>query len=236
MVNELTNPAAATAAPLANNIEFQRMLADVLRWPADDAPRIRLAAWLRLEGHPFGAWMRGLLAGQHAHFIPMPSTAEQDELPGADFMPSLAEVTGATGFYSSRVAGLIGGIVCTEASFIKHARTIFSHYPILMVQLANRKVWVTKDAEGDTTHVLWNGFERDTQYGPVASLDMHIAERLTGYTRCRTGSRRGITRWEFPTENAAVAALSRACIAYGRSVVGLPALPTVKEVGSLQTY
>jgi len=93
------------------------------------------------------------------------------------------------------------------------ARELFSQHPITRVVLVDRKAWAFGGSASD--YAWWP--EGGPHARNCATIDREIYNRLFRF-RAEFGGK------VYHTEAAAIDALSAACVAYGRNLVGLPSL------------
>jgi uncharacterized protein (TIGR02996 family) len=112
--------------------------------------------------------------------------------------------------------GFVESVTLSADAFLEHAAALFAAAPILEVTLAGKEPGHRTDGL-DTW--LWGPFvhwydapEADTPHR-IPDYLWHALRGPEGWTN------------HFPTREEALAALSRACVAYGRERAGLPALP-----------
>jgi uncharacterized protein (TIGR02996 family) len=239
------------------------LLADVLRDPSDDTPRMALADVLQERGDPRGEFVAVQLVldrlraesgaemrrkGQHAgrpcrHTWPEKCASCRDlgrrerELfkaganvwcwfPGGErTIVDLREPPdvvvcchgpGAPGLTTRQHfhRGLVSEIACTLADFDRHAAALFAAAPVTAVRLTGKQPyhtfagWWGWGDESDERTVGSPGYLPHHLFELLAEPDV-IAPPVGGYH----------------TEARAFAALSAACVAYGRSLAGLPPLP-----------
>jgi uncharacterized protein (TIGR02996 family) len=102
--------------------------------------------------------------------------------------------------------GFVSAVTITHDDFLKHAEALFRAHPITEVRLSDRRPEQVERKPGFAQYCWLNDWAR-----PVAATVNRDLWRLMP----------GGWYW---TDDAAHAALSRACVAYGRGLAGLPAL------------
>jgi uncharacterized protein (TIGR02996 family) len=116
--------------------------------------------------------------------------------------------------------GLIATICLPAAAFFEHAAALFAAHPITSVRLTDRE----PGQFGNTRRWYWTMQTTDTTY-PKHTLPPDLMALVGGRPVhgpvC--GDERFTRDWDTDTE--AVAAMSSACIAFGREAAGLPPLP-----------
>lgn len=110
--------------------------------------------------------------------------------------------------------GFVSHVTLTRAEFMEHAAEIFARHPITSVRLSDCEPW---NRHGEGQCGWWHP---DTSATPDG-IPTPIHNRLTGYESTVAITAVDLWRW-YPTAEAAHAALSRACVDYGRDLVGLP--------------
>jgi uncharacterized protein (TIGR02996 family) len=117
--------------------------------------------------------------------------------------------------------GFVGELRLPTAAFLAHAPALFAAHPVTAVRLTDRRasrgVWFANKGDDD---FIRNGLEpADSNWLPW-SVAIHLGESyVTPYPRFERHE------WEQETPADADAALSAACVAYGRRLAGLPPLP-----------
>jgi uncharacterized protein (TIGR02996 family) len=209
------------------------ILRAILTDSADDTARLAYADWLEEEGKGDAArWVRSGVAKGHE---PANGGNCGEHWPlTADLRPNVTSLTGllnASGGVASREAprwysrGLVWRVGLACDAFMQHAAALFAHHPITEVVLTDRRP--ITNAVG-----LWpemNNRRRGDRAGwfAVGNLAREWVLPIPLFRRLRrTGSLKAsrlCRAWRTPDE--ALAALSAACVAYGREMAGLPALP-----------
>jgi uncharacterized protein (TIGR02996 family) len=199
------------------------LLRAVLADPGDDAPRLVYADWLEENGEPgHAAFIRGQIE------LALPETRQD---PGKRRRAALEEAVlrRDRARYSSLpdhlwVAGDWGrdrGFVRTArlpaADFLTHAATLFAAHPVVRVFLIDR--WPLLDP-GD-----W-GWRRPSGGTPLSEHPTILPAEVYALLGGMTNAAPDAAEFAFyPDLDSALAALSRACVRFGRTKAGLPMLP-----------
>jgi uncharacterized protein (TIGR02996 family) len=117
--------------------------------------------------------------------------------------------------------GFVHSITLTAADFLAHAGAIFSAQPVVSVALADKRTWVN-DVGGHrpARHCWW--YEDKWERGGRDDLPTALFGLLRGGELDTSTTEH--CRW-YSSEADAVADLTQALVAYGRSLAGLPPLP-----------
>lgn len=116
-----------------------------------------------------------------------------------------------------RRRGFVSAIRLPLAAFMKHAKELFSAYPIERVTLTDRQP-VMEFPNGEEPHFTWMAFDRNIAVPSVFDQSWAIPNEIAG----------AVLYVQFPlNDQDAYEWLSARCVAYGRSLVGLPALVPV---------
>ena len=171
------------------------MLRQILEWPEDDAPRLVFADYLDEIGeHDRAELIRGQI-NEWTTYAPVPKNG-RFLLWGNQFLvPSAVD----------RVVvrrGFISEIRLPCSAFMRHAREIFQSHPVTRVVLADCKAVELPGRSG--------ALERGWHW-PVGG----------GRNAIPWGLYDLMPDNPFPTESAALDALSLACVQYGRELAGL---------------
>lgn len=218
-------------------------MADILTHPADDAPRLILADWLEDNGDPLRAelirtmlelWCRrdvddGDRASRPPAYTAMVQRLKEliagrgldwgQEVAAAFGMPFPFDCTfrGGISLHEGPISwewhrGFVRAVRLRLADFTEsRAQAMFSSQPITEVRLTDRA-----PTPAEPGWVCWL-IARDV---PISDMGSHwIPEDL------QVRGEGGKYLRHYPTAEEAHAALSAACVAYGRSLAGLPALP-----------
>lgn len=114
--------------------------------------------------------------------------------------------------------GFIDEIRLPAAAFLEHAAALFAAHPITKVVLVGVKPWVPYGGGDRTTLATYAIGEEDLSSVTPAVLDPFISNFVD--ERNHHIGHRG-EWWQFSNDAAALDVLSRACVNYGRSLVGL---------------
>lgn len=214
------------------------LLADVIANPYDDTPRLVYADWLEETGvSPLRAeWIRrGVWQGEEltVSFHRQGPKAEVRPADGWERMLCylslpcgipLCAVRAPIITYTVR-RGFLDGTSLDLETFLAHAATLFRHHPITTVNLTDREPRLMSEAEG------WYYWFEDVPAQPVkVNANRHwLPQDLFALLEDGGPVGRHHAR-AFGTEQQARAALSAACVAWGRqqaresaSLVGPPA-------------
>jgi uncharacterized protein (TIGR02996 family) len=115
--------------------------------------------------------------------------------------------------------GFVVGVEISCEYFLKHAETLFSEQPITEVRLTCRRPHWMRSRRSDMQFWHWAVGLEDRTYGNVDGLPNCIGEWLPGL---RIDKRGNLRELRHDSEEAAFWALSVACVAWGRELVGLP--------------
>ena len=206
----------------------QRLLRRILECPGDDAVRLIYSDWLEEQGEE----ERAEFIRNQIKYYPQArkwlSTKDHPEITyefDRGFVSSVSltceafvgqECTACNGtghphkdgHQMLAFCGICGGTGRIEGV----ARELFSRHPIVDVKL------VDKNPHPPGYSLGW----RRNFIGPD-SVPEEIYDLINGWRRIHSGPP---IQWkEYFTTNEANAALSRACVSYGRNLVGLPLLP-----------
>lgn len=132
--------------------------------------------------------------------------------------------------------GFVSSIRLPLAAFLAHAPTLFSRHPITAVRLTDRE-----PGRGNNTDGLWyftdsapndplDPDERFPWWLPTAFYDL-MPRTYERATPTDLNNRHDCGAFDYPTRDAAHAALSAAALQYGRSLASLPALTPAVAVG-----
>jgi uncharacterized protein (TIGR02996 family) len=224
-------------------------LADILANPGDDLSRLILADWLDDCGQSGRA---SLIRCQIAHpdwfgddacletsSYPYP----QEYLDGLDWLKSDAakgefgpiaanrwvwnrERDGVSAVYRR---GFIGEVRLTLAEFTEGlVHELFTAYPITVVRLTNREP--TRDNAtlqglkgiGASSFDWWEESDLSSRYQNSLPAALFTWMWVANPDSQCVGNPSQLRWLEFPTPERAQVALSQACVAYGRKLVGLP--------------
>lgn len=201
--------------------------------PAADLPRLVYADWLDEHDEPeraefirvqveIGTMLDRPAADAESHFT---RTAELLESDGKDWcwevVPDAANWHPVTDGYLSvapRVEleftrGLVAGIDCDQRWFVDHATALFGRCPITTVRITDKRPH-TYYRHG------WTWMHGRSGCNATFFVPAKLC-RLWPDLWIGSGSNRGRT---YSTEAEAHAALDAACVAYGRSLVGLSSI------------
>jgi hypothetical protein len=188
----------------ADCAEFIRLQVEIARIDAPTLSEIKSGAYpdrkeLRLRERslwvsiPVDAWLLKLLDG-------------------ITYSRTVFESVGGSSAYVHR--GFVSSIRLTPEQFEQHAAELFSTHPITEVVLRDKEPYFNDGYDDDEASegYTWFHYRNDDE----DSIPPEIFRELDGYT---SG---GINCRNYPTREAALAALSRACVRYGRRLAGLP--------------
>jgi uncharacterized protein (TIGR02996 family) len=144
-------------------------------------------------------------------------------------LDALRRANGETHYIQTR--GFVTELRCSLASFMFIARTgaIFAAHPVTRVVPSDAEPW--ENDEASPPHWRW---QSDRRWEPVCAriggLPLALIKRVPRHPKFArldraTGRDARCVLKSFPTAGDAVEALSVGCVAYGRSLAGLPALP-----------
>lgn len=227
----------------------EALLRAVLANPACDTARLVYADAIEEAGNPVrAAYIREKVAEDSGDFREQQGICTTWEMmsgepvnPDASHAPTLTDITGllnadirVDGYECRRWywRGFVQRIELPLGPFLTHAKPIFRAHPVVSVRLMAVSPW----PGGDRTW-LWNTREgvdvgtirRDgSARGPrtTSLLPREFRHFLKAYRNQKVTAtgRRGWHRYTYATEANAWADLSRACVGYGRWLVGLPKL------------
>lgn len=196
------------------------LLQDVLAEPYEDAPRLILADWLEDNGNAGRAAFIRYMMRQRLERMEVPNgqSFRFDTVTGESWADGL-------NFRRGYRRGFVERIELSLAEFERHAKELFAAHPITEVGLSDRAPNIYTD-EGRDAGLF--AFESAT---PADLLDQplpgYVPQPLWNLLRLsRNEGARG-SRVYFATRGDAASSLSRACVAYGRELAGLPALKEV---------
>lgn len=183
------------------------MHADFLRTilddPFDDTPRLVYADWLEEYG---GDWRRAEFIRCNVKLLVTTTNFQPRHWLGFD----AAEVN------CSWQRGFVFKVSCSTPDFLRHAETLFSSQPITEVELTDKDPL----GPGGSFHEPGWGF------GQEEGDDVprwRLPECLMTHLRPRP------PRCIYVTREKGLAALSNACVSYGRDLAGLPPLKESKS-------
>jgi uncharacterized protein (TIGR02996 family) len=209
--------------------ERDAMLRAVLLDPDDDTVRLAFADWCDENGEPErGHFIRTQVnraAGRPARW-PLPRIRPRTWFnpwwpgrscwkvynPSWDLLVAKIRTASEPGVGDSlRVTrGFVSAITCTQSDFLAHAAAVFAAHPVERVTLSGT-VPTRVDAFPETGQ--WTFFVGDA--GVEGGSRYHITNALWHH----------MSKSWYDTAELALAALSEACVAHGRELAGLPALP-----------
>jgi uncharacterized protein (TIGR02996 family) len=171
----------------------------ILEAPDDDRPRLIFADWCDENGRPVEAdrVRKGVSSGWIGWRVPgIKIDGDRMLWPGVMRRGFRAEVE------------------LTAADFLAHAADLFSAHPITEVRLTDK--WPNPRHYPDRGCAFgWWGSDADWSQWIEYDIPLGIAGAFA--------DQQGNTSWFwYPTVDDALAALSRACVAFGRDLVGLP--------------
>lgn len=213
-------------------------LRDICEHPGDDAPRLIFADWLEDNGRPERAeFIRGSIRVPQCSHLAL---TRDDPFPLLGLEPGTPTLVGggptgrgelrtwawgetdALGLVvtdlgrglSYRVdRGFVSGVMGTLADFLRHGKKLFTAHPIEEVRLCDREPcgqegepWWWYRGDSPRNRAWWGGRHHipSVLFGLIATLDGDI--------------------WMHQSRDAAQAALSSACVAWGRQQAWLPPL------------
>lgn len=223
----------------------------VLENPGEDTHRLALADWLVEHGEPAGRERGEFIAYQlDAAWHRERGEADSSRVSAAAEYPYRADVwpyeewpDSAWTLFEMSVAamrpifvrwrrGFIDRVSLAMHEFFRFAGRLFRTHPVEEIVLSDR---VPHRAGPRTFEWLAHVRIAEAWREAVtpAALPYNFADHLRGYRKVQTGNRgrrgprtaRDVTRYAYPSEAAAHAALSAACVRYGRWLAGLPKLP-----------
>lgn len=219
----------------------------VLENPGEDTHRLALADWLVEHGEPAGRERGEFIAYQldaawhREHGEPDSSrVSAAAEYPyRADVWPyeewpdsawTLFEMNGNAlrPIFVRWRRGFIDRVSLSLYEFCRFAKRLFQTHPVEQIDLSDR----TPHQAGPRTFE-WLVCDRVPEPTLPAGLPPAFAAHLRGYRKAQAGNRgrrgprtaRDVTRYAYPSEATARAALSACCVRYGRWLAGLPKLP-----------
>jgi len=208
-----------------------RLLRAILADPADDTARLAYSDALEEEGQDrLANFVRRQMVGEPVTpalmaLIPFEGILEcQPHQTVRVAEARQATVTAPSGAALVWRRGFVVEVSCTAADFVEHAAALFSAHPVERVTLTDKRPC----RAGMTDMPEWTWFVEDVASDPI---DEPIEARLPGCLFDML-DRRDAFSWSRPlvswvpyrTRQSALDALSRACVAYGRRLAGLPAL------------
>lgn len=118
--------------------------------------------------------------------------------------------------------GFLAAILCPLAAFMQHAEALFRAHPIERVTLTDRAPGVNANTQAER----WFGSESQHNLQFPDRIPMALYDILKAEATCAFAFEGFDPNANFAAGIAAPA-LSRACVAYGRSLAGLAPLPPV---------
>lgn len=122
--------------------------------------------------------------------------------------------------YAEFTRGFVSRVTLTQADFLRHAGGIFAAHPVTAVTLSDREPDVRAGMRG----INDDWFD----WFPPGTEDRYARARLSEDLWWALLRTRGVVREPYclghETRDLALAALSAACVAYGRELAGLPPL------------
>jgi uncharacterized protein (TIGR02996 family) len=136
-----------------------------------------------------------------------------DDLPGS-FVPNLDGRLGRDSPHAHYRRGFVESVTCTAAAFLAHAGAIFSRHPVTAVRLSDRIPhvyqgvfnWFTEERDG--FKMQGAGYIPGVIYEEMIAGGYYLFDHEAATST-------------LTTEEEAYAELSRACVAYGRSLANL---------------
>lgn len=208
--------------------DLSRLLRAVLESPGDDDVRLIYADALDEAGQGDRADLIRWQVETGVEFVrdPERSRWRNKAAPGVrDFPPSGWRAL--NGFLSEFLPrpfvvgrGFVEAISLPADAFLAHAGAIFAAHPVTRVGLSG------KDPAGypalATEKTYWRWFDGARIGGPASDDPDELPPPLWDAYRAEMSRR--AESWEHPTRDAALLALSRAAVGYGRALAGLPPL------------
>jgi uncharacterized protein (TIGR02996 family) len=218
--------------------DYEGILRAILERPGDDLPRLALADWLEENSQAERAEFirHSIHVPQCSHLAltandPFPLLGmEPGEpvwvgVPGGegeartwmwgetdDFGLAINDLGRDLDYRVDR--GFISGVRCRLAAFLAHAGTLFATQPVVEVRVTDKEPLVNAYHQPGA---IW--IKGANYYTPKIPWQLwSLLDRPCGWSRYRHAKR-------YASAEDALAALSRACVAYGRSLAGLPPLP-----------
>lgn len=206
------------------------LLRAILDEPGEDAHRFVLADWLEDHDQPkraeFIRWQmkaHGNLADMEVERVAGPPRAERCSRWGRGYDPDadlrlVMDELHAMPAFTGRVVyrkGFVYSILVSTDNFLRHARSLFSSHPIEEVRLSDKE----PSPHASPIHYSW----RTDQHSPFPA-DQHyvIPDNIYRLLDAPCGS---AGYWKFSSgRDKALAALSTACVAWGREVAELSPL------------
>ncbi|HVK09838.1 MAG TPA: TIGR02996 domain-containing protein [Gemmataceae bacterium] len=210
--------------------DYGALLRAVLEAPPDDAPRLVLADWLDEHGRADraefirrqvgGLEPEALVEASWVYFTGGLGIDRDFSIQGPPVVRRWASADGWPRVDGKYVfgRGFAGSVTLEAPVYLDHAGALFTAHPITSVGL-----WDREPFEGSPQSHSW--YRAGSP--PPGGREFHLAsnlpgplwDALAGHVQ-ETGGR---AKW-YETRAAAEAALSRACVAYGRRAAGLPPL------------
>lgn len=197
----------------------EALLRGVLEAPSDDAPRLVYADWLEERGEAERAeYIRSKIRWPHRadHVEYMRGNAVG--CPVLEWPDSMASICGTREYQPEWHRGFIRRVHMPTDAFLARAAALFAAHPITAVRLTDRA------PVRYTRHWSWNvqGARWDF-LGGSNRLPRELFARLKGQRGPRSAM--DPDQWrDYFSEAEALEALSRACVAHGRHLAGLPLL------------
>ena len=203
------------------------LLRAILADPADDAPRLIFADWLDEHGHSL-----------RAHFIRVSIAVHRKE-PGSGEFKRAIDAAGMSlddlswagaaldpGWHDGGLSNaewdraFISAIHCPVDTFVRRAKSIFLTQPIVNVFLSDRQPHLESGFWGWT-----NEIENDSS-GTPGDVPTHSIPACLMAPYLHASRQGGFSRQGafYLSPELALAALSNACVSFGRQLAGLPAL------------
>lgn len=194
--------------------ERDMLLRSILTEPDDDTARLVFADWLDENGE--SQW--AALIRQQVNDLRKPQTHRPGQ--AAEYVwhltpTPLALAPAVPGWQYTTDRGFVSEIHLPTAGLLEHAKAIFAAHPVTRVVLTDRAMYP------NGAGYSWYKANRDGRRTAPGTADIPgpIFEHLTDHIA-------GGKRYKSYQRDTAEPALSRACVAYGRELVGLPPLPT----------
>ena len=192
--------------------QYSTLFESILANPTDDAPRYALADWLDAnEFKEYASFIRQQLSAPDRlfHILSANLSFEFASLCCEILRPWITQIPNSSHWKFRR--GLVSDIDLKSSEFMKHAKELFSTFPIENVRLS----WVSpirqsRNPEGQENYV-WETDQTSIELGEQVTnkLPIEIIERMSNFNNSRS---------TYQTSEDAFIALSTACVAYGKSL------------------
>ena len=215
----------------ATTTDCEAFIRRICEEPFEDTHRLVFADWLDENGGEGWAY---LIRNQDRPIdCPLGFSADVSFYrKGIDGSCTVKLQEGKSGLEYTIDRGFVSAITAwSPHDFVANAKKLFADHPVTSVTLADRD----PHRDGPRTFEWFTHPNITTPVSPPSAVPVEFRHFFTGhrirnnrYASNRTA--RGVRRFAYPTEVAAVDALSRAAVDYGRWLAGLPRLyPTPVE-------